>query len=70
MLPEESAARNDEMAEVRRIPSMPRLSTPERSVKSAPSAARISVVAIAIESAKVKSQMFEFTTSPPGSARS
>jgi hypothetical protein len=60
MLPDESAARNDETAEVSKIPSIPRFNTPARSVNNAPSPAKISVVAIATESADMRTQMFSF----------
>ena len=60
ILPDASAARKELIAAVSKIPSIPKLRTPERSVKSAPRAARISVVAIATESADASTQMFSF----------
>jgi hypothetical protein len=60
MLPDESAARKEEIADVSKIPSIPKFKTPARSVKSAPNAARIRVVAIATESADARTQMFPF----------
>jgi hypothetical protein len=62
MLPDASAARNALMADVSMTPSIPRLRTPERSVNNAPRAARINVVAMAIESAEVRIQMLSFTS--------
>jgi hypothetical protein len=68
MLPVESAERNELIADVSKMPSMPRFNTPERSVNSAPSAAKTNVVAMATESPDMRIQMLSFM-SPPELAR-
>ena len=60
MFPVLSATKNDVIADVNNIPSIPRFNTPERSVNNAPNAAKMRVVAMAIESANDSNQMFEF----------